>query len=53
MDSDPKTRRESKKSAKDKARGKDTCYSAKRIRQLEALQEKNVGNNKLRKETHK
>jgi hypothetical protein len=35
---EPKTRRESKKSAKDKARGKDTCYSAKRIRQLEALQ---------------
>lgn len=46
MDSDPKTRRESKKSSKDKARGKDTCYSAKRIRQLEALQEKNVGNTK-------
>lgn len=38
MDSEPKTRRESKKSAKDKARGKDTCYSAKRVRQLEALQ---------------
>lgn len=43
MDSEPKTRRESKKSAKEKAAGKDTCYSAKRIRQLEALQEKNVG----------
>lgn len=38
MDSEPKTRRESKKSAKEKARGKDTCYSAKRVRQLEALQ---------------
>lgn len=46
MDNEPKTRRESKKSAKDKAQGKDTCYSAKRIRQLEALQEKNAGNNK-------
>lgn len=40
MDSEPKTRRESKKSAKEKAAGKDTCYSAKRIRQLEALREK-------------
>ena len=38
MDSEPKTRRESKKSAKEKARGKDTCYSSKRVRQLEALQ---------------
>lgn len=38
MDSEPKTRRESKKSAKDKARGKDTCYSSKHIRQMEALQ---------------
>jgi hypothetical protein len=38
MDNQPKTRRESKKSAKEKAEGKDTCYSAKRIRQLEALQ---------------
>lgn len=46
MDNEPKTRRETKKSAKDKAAGKDTCYSAKRIRQLEALQEKNAGNNK-------
>lgn len=46
MDSEPKTRRESKKSAKEKAQGKDTCYSAKRIRQLEALQEKSGGNNK-------
>lgn len=46
MDSEPKTRRESKKSAKDKAQGKDTCYSAKRIRQLEALQEKNADKNK-------
>ena len=35
MDSDPKTRRESKKSAKEKAR---SCYSAKRVRQMEALQ---------------
>lgn len=34
---DPKTRRESKKSAKEKAKGKDTCYSSKHIRQLEAL----------------
>lgn len=42
---EPKTRRESKKSAKDKARGKDTCYSAKRIRQLEALQAAS-GNNR-------
>lgn len=40
MDSDPKTRRESKKSAKDKAKGKDTCYSAKHVRQLQALKEK-------------
>ena len=46
MDNEPKTRRETKKSAKEKAAGKDTCYSAKRIRQLEALQEKNAGNNK-------
>ena len=35
---EPKTRRESKKSAKEKAQGKDTCYSAKRVRQMEALQ---------------
>jgi hypothetical protein len=49
MDSEPKTRRESKKSAKEKAQGKDTCYSAKRIRQIEALQEKNVGNKKQHK----
>lgn len=40
MDSDPKTRKESKKSAKDKANGKDTCYSAKHVRQLQALNEK-------------
>ncbi len=40
MDSQPKTRREAKKSAKEKAAGKDTCYSAKRIRQLQALHEK-------------
>lgn len=46
MDNEPKTRRESKKSAKEKAQGKDTCYSAKRIRQLEALQEKNADKNK-------
>jgi hypothetical protein len=44
MDSQPKTRRESKKSAKDKARGKDTCYSSKHVRQLETLREKNDGN---------
>ena len=37
---DPKTRRESKKSAKDKAKGKDTCYSSKHVRQLEALKAK-------------
>jgi hypothetical protein len=43
MDSEPKTRKESRKSAKDKAAGKDTCYSAKRIRQMEALVEKNGG----------
>lgn len=36
----PKTRKESKKSAKDKAYGKDTIYSAKRIRQMESLLEK-------------
>lgn len=35
----PKTRRESKKTGKEKAKGKDTCYSAKHIRQLEALKE--------------
>ena len=40
MDQDPKTRKESKKSAKDKAKGKDTCYSAKHVRQLEALKDK-------------
>lgn len=40
MDPEPKTRRESKKSAKDKAKGKDTCYSAKHIRQIEALKAK-------------
>jgi hypothetical protein len=40
MDQDPKTRRESKKSAKEKAKGKDTCYSAKHVRQLEALKDK-------------
>jgi hypothetical protein len=49
MDSEPKTRRESKKSAKEKAQGKDTCYSAKRIRQMEALQEKNAGKSNTRK----
>ena len=48
MDSEPKTRRESKKSAKEKAQGKDTCYSAKRIRQMEALQEKNAGKRNTR-----
>lgn len=36
---DPKTRRETKKSAKEKAKGKG-AYSAKRVRQLEALKEK-------------
>lgn len=46
MDFEPKTRRESKKSAKDKAAGKDTCYSAKRIRQLEALQASGGNGNK-------
>lgn len=51
MDSEPKTRRESKKSAKDKARGKDTCYSTKHIRQMESLREKNGGNNISSKET--
>jgi hypothetical protein len=40
MDQDPKTRKQSKKSAKDKAKGKDTCYSAKHVRQLEALKDK-------------
>ena len=41
MDRDPpKTRKESKKSAKDKAYGKDTIYSAKHVRQMEALKEK-------------
>lgn len=33
MDQDPKTRKESKKSAKDKAR----LYSSKHVRQVEAL----------------
>ena len=37
---EPKTRKESRKSAKDKAKGKDTCYSSKHVRQLEALKEK-------------
>jgi hypothetical protein len=50
---EPKTRRESKKSAKDKAAGKDTCYSAKRIRQMEALQEKNAGSNTKNTPKHK
>lgn len=36
----PKTRKESKKSAKDKAKGKDTCYSAKHIRQMESNKRK-------------
>jgi hypothetical protein len=40
MDNQPKTRKESKKSAKEKAAGKDTCYSSKHVRQMEALQEK-------------
>ena len=37
---DPKTRRESKKSAKEKAQGKNTIYSSKHVRQMEALKEK-------------
>ena len=53
MDSEPKTRRESKKSAKEKAAGKDTCYSSKRIRQLEALQEKSSDSNTKHKTKHK
>lgn len=52
MDNEPKTRSESKKSAKDKLRGKDTCYSAKRIRQMEALQEKKGGNSTTHTHTH-
>ena len=44
MDADqPKTRRESKKFTKDK---KDTCYSSKHIRQVEAAKEKNKSKNK-------
>lgn len=37
---DPKPRRELKKSAKEKAQGKNTIYSAKHVRQMEALKEK-------------
>ncbi len=37
---DPKTRRETKKSAKEKAQGKNTIYSSKHVRQMEALKEK-------------
>jgi hypothetical protein len=40
MDNQPKTRRESKKSAKEKAQGKNTIYSSKHVRQMEALKEK-------------
>lgn len=40
MDQDPKTRRESKKGAKEKAHGK-TIYTSKHVRQLEALKTKN------------
>ena len=40
MDRDPKPRRETKKSAKEKARGTNTIYSAKHVRQMEALKEK-------------
>lgn len=40
MDTPPKTRKEKKKSAKEKAAGKDTCYSSKHVRAAEALQEK-------------
>ena len=37
MDFQPKTRKETKKSAKDKAA---ECYSAKHVRQMEALKSK-------------
>lgn len=37
----PKTRRELKKSPKEKAQGKDTCYSSKHIRQMQREKEKN------------
>ncbi len=40
MDSQPKTRKESRKSAKDKAQGKDTCYSSKHVRRMEAIVKK-------------
>jgi hypothetical protein len=40
MDKDPKPRRETKKTAKEKAQGKTTIYSAKHVRQLESLREK-------------
>lgn len=40
MDSPPKTRKESKKSAKEKAANKDTCYSAKHIRLLKEARSK-------------
>jgi hypothetical protein len=53
MDNEPKTRKESKKSAKDKAAGKDTCYSSKRIRQMEALHEKSGGKSTGHTQTHK
>ena len=37
MDTEPKTRKESKKTAKEKSQ---SCYSTKHIRQLEAILEK-------------
>lgn len=40
MDRDPKPRREMKKSAKEKAQGKTTIYSAKHVRQMETRKEK-------------
>ena len=42
MDSPPKTRRESKKSSKEK---KNACYSGKHIRTQEALAEKRATHN--------
>ncbi len=53
MDAEPKSRRDCKKSAKEKARGKDTCYSSKHIRQLEGLREKHGDNNMKHTNTHK
>jgi len=54
MESDPKTRKQTKKSAKDKACGKDTCYSAKRIRQVEVLLEQRAaGKHTQHTQTHR